>query len=305
MSAEPVDPKQLVDAICGPSPKYKREAVDAIVAHQEQTTPYLLALLSEMAADPEGYLSRVGADDFDPLYTVVLLAHFREARSHDDLVRIARLPPETFERLIGGFAAEGFDEVLLATAGDRTAGLHALLADHYADEFVRSQAAHALAVMVHRGHAQRDEVLSLLAGLLNEEAAPQAVDFFWSGVIEAMLRLHPVEHTDAMRRAFDEGLVPDGMMGFDYVEERLARGPQDDDDVLERPAPPDVHGWLSWWACFDERLRAPPPAPKPQEPARQAPGPPRSRKLARNGPCWCGSGRKYKGCHYKSDQAGR
>lgn len=29
-----------------------------------------------------------------------------------------------------------------------------------------------------------------------------------------------------------------------------------------------------------------------------------SRKLGRNEPCWCGSGKKYKHCHLKSDQAG-
>ncbi|HDQ72474.1 MAG TPA: methionyl aminopeptidase [Chloroflexi bacterium] len=29
------------------------------------------------------------------------------------------------------------------------------------------------------------------------------------------------------------------------------------------------------------------------------------RKLSRNDPCWCGSGRKYKNCHWKQDQAAR
>ena len=26
-------------------------------------------------------------------------------------------------------------------------------------------------------------------------------------------------------------------------------------------------------------------------------------KLGRNNPCWCGSGKKYKKCHYNSDKA--
>ena len=31
--------------------------------------------------------------------------------------------------------------------------------------------------------------------------------------------------------------------------------------------------------------------------------PPESaRKLGRNDPCWCGSGKKYKRCHYKADK---
>lgn len=32
--------------------------------------------------------------------------------------------------------------------------------------------------------------------------------------------------------------------------------------------------------------------------------PPPSRKPGRNKPCWCGSGRKYKHCHLRSDEAG-
>ncbi|MCK4857243.1 MAG: SEC-C domain-containing protein [candidate division Zixibacteria bacterium] len=32
--------------------------------------------------------------------------------------------------------------------------------------------------------------------------------------------------------------------------------------------------------------------------------PPSSAKnLGRNNPCWCGSGKKYKKCHYDSDQS--
>ena len=28
-----------------------------------------------------------------------------------------------------------------------------------------------------------------------------------------------------------------------------------------------------------------------------------ARDLSRNAPCWCGSGRKYKQCHYEPDRA--
>ncbi len=38
-------------------------------------------------------------------------------------------------------------------------------------------------------------------------------------------------------------------------------------------------------------------APKPQTVKREKP------KVGRNEPCWCGSGKKYKNCHYREDQA--
>jgi preprotein translocase subunit SecA len=38
------------------------------------------------------------------------------------------------------------------------------------------------------------------------------------------------------------------------------------------------------------------PAPKAQTVKRERP------KVGRNDPCWCGSGKKYKNCHLRSDE---
>jgi hypothetical protein len=150
------DPQQLVAALLGPSPTYKRAEIDAVVAHREATTPLLLARLAEIVADPEGAVARIG-EDFDAVYTVVVLAWFREEAAHDDLVRFARLPGETIERLLGEhFVTEDFGRLLLATAGTRTDGLVAILTDREADEYVRTQAADALVTAVGAGHVSRD-----------------------------------------------------------------------------------------------------------------------------------------------------
>ncbi|UCH30925.1 MAG: preprotein translocase subunit SecA [Myxococcales bacterium] len=45
------------------------------------------------------------------------------------------------------------------------------------------------------------------------------------------------------------------------------------------------------------------PAPPPQAPAAQATVKRERPKLGRNDPCYCGSGKKYKNCHYREDQA--
>jgi preprotein translocase subunit SecA len=45
---------------------------------------------------------------------------------------------------------------------------------------------------------------------------------------------------------------------------------------------------------------APPP---PQAPAQAATVTRERPKLGRNDPCYCGSGKKYKNCHYREDQA--
>ncbi|MGB9775531.1 MAG: SEC-C metal-binding domain-containing protein, partial [Anaerolineae bacterium] len=59
---------------------------------------------------------------------------------------------------------------------------------------------------------------------------------------------------------------------------------------------------------------APAGAPSGAQPARPAApsagrppaAPTATRKLGRNDPCWCGSGKKYKNCHLRQDEeAGR
>ncbi len=47
----------------------------------------------------------------------------------------------------------------------------------------------------------------------------------------------------------------------------------------------------------------PAPVPAVSVPTQQAA--PDARKLGRNAPCWCGSGRKYKSCHLNADRSKR
>jgi hypothetical protein len=295
VSLEPSpDPAALVAAIRGPSPRYKREAVAAIAAHPRQTVPHLLAILREVLQDPRGYLERAGAD-FGVIYAIVLLAHLREPLAHELIVRIARLPDDVLDPLLGDFLTEEMGNVLLLTCGGQTEGLRAILQDRAANEYSRSQAARALVMAVHMGYAERDEVLAFLAALLVPEAAPEG-SYVQTAMLIAMLDLHPVEHEDAFRRAWDAELIEAAAISWENIEEDLARAPEAAERELaqrcEQAQRADVHDWLSWWACF-----------QPSERTAPAPRPPPPRKLARNGPCWCGSGGKYKGCHYPSDQA--
>ena len=48
---------------------------------------------------------------------------------------------------------------------------------------------------------------------------------------------------------------------------------------------------------------APVAPPPPQAPLQQATVKRERPKLGRNDPCYCGSGKKYKNCHYREDQA--
>jgi uncharacterized protein YecA (UPF0149 family) len=53
---------------------------------------------------------------------------------------------------------------------------------------------------------------------------------------------------------------------------------------------------MSWWACFDQAKKDPVPieAPLPSKVTALKKG--KTKKIGRNAPCPCGSGKKYKKC---------
>jgi len=246
------DPVKLVEAIKGPSPSYKRAAIDALVAHQDAVIPGLLAVLDEILASPPA------PDDYEELgfegiYTLVLLSYFRCTEAHDRIVALGRsLPTEVFETAFGGFLTEGFDEALLRTCGGDSTKIQALLLDRTADEYLRSQAAKALAGAVVLGYADRGEILELMANLLTPEAAEKG-SYVWSGVGSAMLHLYPIEHQDRLVEACRRWLIEPMMFDAEHVVEEITRGPAQAVEGLrcvEQPGWHDIHAKLEWWACF-------------------------------------------------------
>jgi len=264
----------LTDILRGPSPRYKAAAVEAAVARREEATPGLLAILGEALADPGAYAAHLDAD-FGALYAAVLLAHLQVPEAHPLLLRLCRLPEALFEPMLGGFITEGMDRALFATCAGRTEGLRALASDVEAIPYLRSQAMSALTMTVHKGWADRAEVLAFLADLLVPDAAAPG-GYFWSGVAVAMLRLHPVEHVALLQRAWDDGLISPMMMSRDYIATYVARGPEVAAAEIEadvtRALTPDVHAWMSWWACFRPAptRSTPPSGPQARRAARAA-----------------------------------
>jgi hypothetical protein len=249
--------ERIFAALDGPSPNYKRAEMEAAVAHREAVAPLVVAYLERVLAGAEAYATE-DVDNVGLLYAIVLAMHFRETRAHDAVVALSRLPPPLGERLLGDFITEGLAGALVATSGGRTDGLRAVVADPAAYEYARAAAAHALVMSVPVHGADRAEVLAFLASFLDPERLAEE-EYFASGIIDALLDLHPVEQREAIRTVLDAGVIDPFLLGEDYVDERLDAGPAAAAALLEQAVqaalPADVHAHLSRWACFRENAR--------------------------------------------------
>lgn len=255
----PVDGAALLAALRGPSPNYKRDAMQAAVDQRDAFIPHLVTYLHSLADEP-----RTDPDDLGPCYAITLAAHLRATEAHDALVRIARSHNDLAAELFGDAWLEDAGEVLFHTCGGQLDGLWEVLDDYDAHEFNRAGAANALTLAVVAGLIDREMVADALAERLAPDAAPNDAYFYWSGVVEALITVGVDSHVPAMRDAVASGLAE--VWGGNTealeremitpIEERLRRA----GEMLERADPEDIHGRMRWWASFEENA---PPAGSP------------------------------------------
>ena len=233
--------------------KFARAAVEAAVARREEVTPELLRILEE-TVDRAAEIDAEG-DYMAHLYAMFLLAQFRETRAYPLVVRFASLPGDLLDSLCGDFITEDLGQVLASVCGGELAGIQSLIENEGTDEWVRGAALSGLVTLVAAGQKSRDEIVSYFAGLFRGKLVRQW-SHVWDTLVSYSSDLYPEELLDDIERAYDEGLVDPGYIGFDDVKRDLALGK---DRILARLADDphrrlveDTVAEMGWWACFRE-----------------------------------------------------
>ena len=258
-----------------PLPQFPAAAVAEAVAQREEITPALLTILEDTAAQPEER-----EDRYDHLFAMYLLAQFREARAYPLILRIARLPGETLETLLGEAVTSALGRVLAGVCGGDLTGIKALIEDDAVDEWCRGAALDALMTLVARGVKPREEIVAyfgeLMRGKLEREGS-----IAWDSLAYCVCDLYPVELMKDIETAYEEDLIDIGFVSPKEFKQTLAEGQS---KTLETLAGKSEYTWIEsaademkGWAFDPEAGKLP--------------------KVGRNDPCPCGSGNKYKKCH--------
>jgi hypothetical protein len=231
-----------------------------------------------------------------------LLAQFRETRAYPLVVRFASLPGDLVDSLCGDFITEDLGQVLASVCGGELAGIQSLIENEATDQWVRGAALSSLVTLVAVGQKSRDEIVGYFARLFRGKLV-RKWSHVWDSLVSYSSDLYPEELLDDIKRAYEDGLVDPGYIGFDHVKRDLAAGK---DRILARLADnpqrrlvEDTVAEMGWWACFREdraknTAHAVPNSklnPAVSSPIRRA-----TPKTGRNEPCPCGSGKKYKKC---------
>jgi hypothetical protein len=271
-----------------------RAAMQWALEHWDEAGPRFVALLDAYAR---------GQDRSEPteralFFIVHLLGEKAEAAAFGPLCRLLR-DAEIPELILGDAITTTLRGILISTYDGDLAALQAVVEAEGADAFVREGALLALAYLARTGRVPEAEVHAYLVHLLTA-MRPQAEHFVWIGWLLAVAHLG---YEDLAGEA--EGLIRRGLVS--ERDWRVADFRRDLRRTLADPA--RLAGFAhdrigpftgaideleGWHAFSGEDAVAELPALADFEVQQPIPNP--LRKVGRNDPCPCGSGKKFKKC---------
>ncbi len=286
--------EELLDQITYNRGCFPKEAIEEIICKKEEAIPVLLDVLRKIRDNPEKYRDEYGY--FAHIYAAYLLAQFRVKEAYPILIDILSLADDLSYDLFGDSILEAGSRMLASVCESDVSLIKVLIKNEEANEYMRSQAIEALAILALHNVLERDEVIAYYKKLINEPAIMNN-PLLLASLVNSCCDIHPEELYDDIKNCYEEALVDESVIDMESVDDAMRQGK---DYVLEGSRN-DTHlqfiedtiAELEWWACFDEtykkRMNSRQNFNSIQTITKQP-------KIGRNDPCPCGSGNKYKKC---------
>jgi hypothetical protein len=250
---------------------YLRAEVEEALTRQEEITPHLLPIMAFVAESPLVYTIE---EHNAHVYAALLLSHFREPTAHLPIIRAFCIADEHLVELWGDTTTETLPTMLYRTCGGSIEDIKELICNRDADQYVRCAATESLSYVVAFDESRRDEVIDFFQGLFTGEEA-DSESHFWGNLVATLCDLHPGESMEKIRQAFADGIVKEGFIALEDVEQANERDKASAMESLRTwvtaRMPADIHGYISWFAEFNtEEYNTPAPSPPPAAKKDQA-----------------------------------
>ncbi len=286
-----MDPMQVIEELSVPG-RLPVEAIRTAQANREAMVPAFLRMIDD-------FLELKGPVDPSALFFIFhLLGEWREKSAYWPLAVFLRLPRDALDTILGEAITETSHRVMAAVFDGDPDPLYQIIRDPEADEFVRAKMCQTIAMLTRRGDLPREATAAFLRDCFSQ-LEPQRDCYVWSGWVDAVAWLGLTELTPLVRQVFQRGSLDPSWFTFRNFEEDLQF------TIAHPDAEPlyyvgkftlfgDTVAELAGWFDF-----GPEPVGNEALDWLDSLGTPHRdplRKVGRNDPCPCGSGKKFKKC---------
>jgi hypothetical protein len=215
----------------------------------------------------------------------MLLVQSQAYRQHPLIIRWLSLPGEGAFEIAGDIPTQDGARILAAVCDGTLDPIKSLVVNRSANEFCRSVAISALALLAAWGEVPSESIVSYFVWLAREglEREPSAA---WGGLANECADIEALPVFPELHRAYDEGLIDERSIGRSELDE-VATAPRGRELVRTRSRYrriEDVATAISWWGDFAKERSSVGSA----QPYKARP------KIGRNDPCPAAAARSTK-----------
>lgn len=284
---------KAMEEITYSSRKFPEEAFQVISEHREEALPYLYEALEK--AIKEG-------DDLDPdyqlhFYALFFLGEFQDTGAFPKIIELVSLPSDTLDQLIGDTITTSLSDILYNTFNGDLALLEKAIWKEEVNDYVKSDMIEVMGQLYLDGALPKEELESRIKEIVYSET--DLGDFFYSGLADTICRCHMIDMLPEIQHLYRRGLIDEMAIGpYEDCVDRMFQYPDYEKYICKKPISASE---LKGWAMF-EKDDAGKKAEKKEfenflrELQRGMNKTGKKKKIGRNDPCPCGSGKKYKHC---------
>jgi len=286
--------------------KFPRETIEEAVQNQEEITPILLEELDEVIENPE--LAAEEMDYMMHLYAIFLLAQFKEEKAFSRVIDLISFSSEVTDRIFGDVIADDLSSILYSTFDGDFDSLKSVIKNPMLNIYARGSALDVYGRLYTDGLVTKEETIDFLREILAEESRLENGDIATS-VQKFVVDRHIFEMIDDIQMLYDDNRIDRNYFGtYDSFLDSMYSYEFDSENTYYIE---DTIEEMSWWSSFEQteaqkreqekRVKEIEKELAKEEQSKKK----KPKKVGRNDPCPCGSGKKYKKCCLKKDRAAK
>lgn len=284
--------QKAIDEITHLSETFPKEAFRIITANEEEAIPYLREAVSYAISKGKA----LGENYQLHFYALYLLGEFQDKEAFPKIMELVSLPDGTAEYLIGDCITADLRDILYNTYDGNIELLKKSIYNRGIDEFVRSAMLDVMGQLYLDGILEESEWKDFLKQNVHDE---REYDYIYNSIGYILCQCHFIDMLPEIRYMFEKDLIDESVMGkydsyvdamFEYREKETSfcKTSFNAAETLRHWAMfSEVEDNISGKKDFYEMLHTL---------DREWNKPVQKKKIGRNDPCPCGSGKKYKYC---------